>query len=99
MFTIIIANCDPGDVNALWVACEDSLCDDLHHRLVVNHHIAEPTQEQVHDYCLYLIIENLQRLNWRPDRHPDMPQPQFDWGCQERNQLIAEQRAFNQPEL
>ena len=28
-----------------------------------------------------------------------MPRPQFDWGCQEGNQLIAEQHALNQPGL
>ena len=99
MFAIIVANCDPGDVNALWLACKNSLCDDLQHHLITNHRIPEPTQEQIYDYGLYLIVNNLQRLNWHPDRHPDMPRPQFDWGCQEGNQLIAEQRAFNQPEL
>ena len=99
MFAIIVANCQPGDVNAIWEACKNDLCDDLRHCLINTHCIPEPTQEQIHDYGLYLIHENLQRLNWQSERHPDMPRPQFDWGCQEGNQLIAEQHALNQPGL
>ena len=64
MFAIIVANCQPGDVNAIWEACKNNLCDDLRRHLINNHRIPEPTQEQIHDYGLYLIHDNLRRLNW-----------------------------------
>ena len=95
LFVIILVHCSPVDPDHLWEASKDNLCDDLHHRLIHTLHIPEPTQDQVYDYGLHLIAQDLRKHGKRLQDYPSMPRPQINWDHQEGNQLINEQRAYN----
>ena len=99
LFIVILIHCSPVDPHHLWEATRDSLCDDLHHWLIHTYHIPEPTQDQVYDYGLYLIAQDLRRHGKYLQDYANMPLPQENWGLQEGNQLINEQRAYNREEL
>jgi len=59
LFVIILAHWSPARPQLIWEACKVHLCDDLHHRLIHRLHIPKPTEEQVYDYDLYLISQDL----------------------------------------
>ena len=99
LFIIIMVHCGPVDPHHLWEASRDHLCDDLRHHLINVLHIPEPTQEQIYDYGLHLIAQDLRRHGKRLQDFPYMPLPQENWGHQEGNQLINEQRQYNIQEL
>ncbi|KIK35022.1 hypothetical protein CY34DRAFT_28577, partial [Suillus luteus UH-Slu-Lm8-n1] len=54
LFAIILTHCVPTSPNDLWNRFKDNLCDNLHHRLTqLLFNIADPSEEEVHDYGLY----------------------------------------------
>ena len=99
LFIVILIHCSPVDPHHLWEATRDSLCDDPHHWLIHTYHIPAPTQDQVYDYGLYLIAQDLRRHGKYLQDYANMPLPQENWGLQEGNQLINEQRAYNREKL
>jgi len=86
------------DPHRLWEASKHHLCDDLACQLTRTFHIAEPTGEQIYDYGLHLIDEELRRHGKGLEDFPTMPRSQNDWGHHRGNQLIFEQRNYNREE-
>src|SRR5271168_1510159 len=58
LFVTILRDCSPSDPLALWVEFRVNICDDLHHALHLCNIIPDPTQDQVLDYGLYLVLES-----------------------------------------
>ena len=98
LFVVILVHCAPVDPDRLWEASKNNLCDDLNHYLIYTLHIPEPTQDQVYDYGLHLIAQDLRRHGKNLQDYSSMPRPQGNWGHQEGNQLINEQRAYDRQE-
>jgi len=99
LFVIILTHCSPARPQLIWEACKVHLCDDLHHRLIHRLYIPKPTEEQVYDYDLYLISQDLRHQGQSLDRFNERPRPQIEWHHRKGNQLIADQRAYDQEEL
>jgi hypothetical protein len=102
LFAIILIHCNPASPGELWNRFKENLCDDLRHRLThVPFTIADPTEEEVYDYGLYLIDGMLRKNGRSLDAIPQMPVSQMAarWGAMEGNLLIAEQLQYNQQEL
>ena len=95
LFVVILIHCSPVDPHRLWDATKHHLCDDLQHHLIHTLHIPQPTQEQVYDYGLYLIDQELQQHGKSLQIFPTMPRPQHNWGVQQGNLLINEQLAYD----
>ena len=70
----------------------------MSHYLIHTLYIPEPTQNQVYDYGLHLIAQDLRRHGKNLQDYPSMPRPQGNWGHQEGNKLINEQRAYDRQE-
>ena len=75
LFVVILIHCSPVDPHRLWDATKHHLCDDLQHHLIHTLHIPQPTQEQVYDYGLYLIDQELQKHGKSLQIFPTMPRP------------------------
>lgn len=102
LFAIILIHCNPTSPDDLWNCFKDNLCDDLRYCLTqVPFTIPDPTEEEVHDYGLYLIDCILCKNGKSLDAMPPMPVSQIAarWGVMEGNQLIAEQLQYNCVEL
>lgn len=91
-------HCAPVDPHRLWEASKHHLCDDLACQLTRTFHIVEPNQDQIYDYGLHLIDQELKRHGKSLEDYPTMPRPQNDWGQIRGNQLIFEQRNYNREE-
>ena len=90
LFVVILIYCAPVDLDRLWEASKNNLCDNLNHYLIHTLHIPEPTQYQVYDYGLHLIAQDLRRYGKNLQDYPSMPRPQGNWGHQEGNQLMLQ---------
>jgi hypothetical protein len=99
LFIMILVHCAPVDPDHLWEASKVNLCDDLCHHLIHTLHILEPTQDQIFDYGLHLIAQDLRKHRKSLTHFPSMPRPQGNWAVQEGNQLINEQQAYDIHEL
>ena len=77
LFVVILRDCNPSDPAILWQHFQDHICDDLKHAL---HRLNRPdaTQEEVHDYGLYLIDRLLDRSGRSLRDFPPMPLPQIN---------------------
>ena len=58
LFTIIIRDCGPAQPELLWERFKEHICDDLQHTLR-RRGIEAPTEQQAHDYGLYMITKIL----------------------------------------
>ncbi len=96
LFVTLLHDCTPSDPLCLWMDFRDKICDDLCHRLQTQNICQNPTPEDVHDFGFYLIEEILQRSNKSLCNWPMLPLPQQDWENAISNQLIAEQRNYDQ---
>jgi hypothetical protein len=102
LFAIILTHCNPTSPDDLWNRFKDNLCDDLRHRLTrLPFNIPNPSEEEVHDYGLYLIDCILRKNGKSLNAFPPMPVSQMAarWGEMEGNLLIAEQLQYNHVEL
>ena len=68
----------PGPLCSYWSrsfleASRNNICDDLHHHLIQTPHVLEPTQDQIHDYGLHLIAQDLRRHGKSLQDFPFMP--------------------------
>src|SRR6266849_3565609 len=97
LFATILKDCNPADPRALWDAFWQDICDDLKHHPVFRGWEAEPTDEQIQDYGLYLIDQLLAQSGKRLHDWDSMPEVTGDWGTilQNQNPLIAEQRDYD----
>jgi hypothetical protein len=63
LFVTILCNCSSLNLLALWLEFRVNICDDLRHALHSKNIMADPTEEQVFDYGLYLIDSLLRNGN------------------------------------
>ncbi|KIL69114.1 hypothetical protein M378DRAFT_70216, partial [Amanita muscaria Koide BX008] len=98
---MILLHCNPTDPGLLWERTKQDLCDDLRHRLINHLNLANPTEDDIYDYGLYLIDKELRRNGRGLDSIVGMPQPVNNWAQQELqgNQLIHEQLDYDQQML
>jgi hypothetical protein len=97
LFVVILRDCNPSDPAILWQHFRDHICDDLKHALRCLNR-PDPTQEEVHDYGLYLIDQLLDQSGRSLRDFPPMPLPQMNWGQIVGNRLLAEQKDYDPEE-
>ena len=100
LFVTILKDCNPADPRALWDAFWQDICDDLKRHPVFHNREGDPSEEEIHDYGLYLIDQLLIKCGKRLHDWNCMPQVTGDWGTmlQNLNPLIAEQRDYDPQE-
>ena len=96
LFTTILLFCSPSEPHLLWDQYRMSICDDLHHRLVIMG-LSHPSDDDVYDYGLFLLDKLLGDAGRTLSDWPSMPRPIQDWHIREQqtNPLIAEQMAYH----
>ena len=95
LFATILAFCFPSDPRNLWNLFKDRICDDLRNQLRTRHHIQDPTDDQVHDFGLFLLDKILNQAGKSLAQFRDMPQFTGPWQQIEGNPFIAEQMAYD----
>src|SRR5712672_837638 len=98
LFVTILHDCAPADPRRLWNTFWSYICDDLEHCLQHQGIVANPSQEQVQDYGLYLIDQLLSHSGKRLSDWPTMPQVVENWGRLLGNPLLAEHAQYNTEE-
>lgn len=95
LFATILLFCSPSQPEILWEEFRQNVCDDLLHRLRTIG-IENPTQEDAHDYGLYLLDQILQQSGQSlKGNFPSMPTSVGNWHGRTENQLILEQLDYN----
>lgn len=79
LFAHILLHCQPAEPSVLWAQHKDKICDDLQHRLITKHNIAEPTNDQIYDYGLYLLDQILLKFGKHLSDYNPMPISEFQW--------------------
>ena len=97
LFVTILKDCNPVDLRALWDTFWQDICDDLKHHPVFHSRDEEPSEEEIHNYGLYLIDQLFIQYGKRLADWNCMPQVIGNWGImlQNLNPLIAEQRDYD----
>jgi hypothetical protein len=97
LFVTILKDCAPANPRALWDTFRQDICDDLKHHPVFHDRDAEPLEEEIQDYGLYLIDQLLIKAEKCLQDWDCLPQVTGDWGTllQNLNPFIAEQRDYN----
>jgi len=100
LFVTILKDCTPTNPRALWDFFWQDICDDLKRHPVFHDRDAEPAEEEIQDYGLYLISQLLIQAGKRLQDWNTMPQVTGDWGTllQNLNPFIAEQRNYDPQE-
>ena len=96
LFVMILSECAPSEPDALWHQFKANICDDLLHRLRTQFQdvVPNPTDNDAHDYGLFLIQDALHQKG--KELVPPMPLPQQNWAARDgANRLIREQRRYN----
>ena len=100
LFATILFHCTPTSPTLLWNQFKLKICDDLLHKLTNLYPNRDFSQEEVHDYGLYLINHVLNTWGKQLADFPDMPQVIGDWGVLVGgNRLLNEQLDYNREEL
>jgi hypothetical protein len=96
LFCLILMHCQPSRPNVLWNDFKTQLCEDLPRRL---QHIigndADPAAEQIFDYGLFLIDEELRAHGLSLDNFPSMPRNQQPWNNPFQNPWLNEQLNYH----
>ena len=96
LFVTILHDCAPSDPVLLWNTYWPHICDNLQYQLQHNNIHINPTDEDVHDYGLYLIDLLLSASGKSLKKQwPYMPQVTQDWEANLRNHLITEQLRYD----
>ena len=94
LFVTILLFCNPSQPDQLWTQFCTEICDDLAHQLRTMGH-NNPTDDDIHDYGLFLINKLLKESGYTlADFHP-MPLPSNNWDLVVHNPLIAEQLSYD----
>jgi primosomal protein N' len=95
LFALILTHCSPSQPNLLWVQFRDHLCDDLPVRLQRKRNArAEIQDEEIYDYGLFLIDNDLRLNGTSLSSFPSMPHFQRDWEDEHANPYVEEQLRF-----
>ena len=73
LFVTILHNCGPAHSRQLWNTFWSYICDDLEYHLQRQRIVANPSEEQVQDYGLYLIDQLFSHSGKRLSDWPTMP--------------------------
>ena len=96
LFVLILTQCFPSQPHLLWEEFCDSLCDDLARRLLSFSSQSGPIPpNDIFDYGLFLIDEELRQHNTSLASFCTMPQLQCQWSQCQSNRFIQEQLAFD----
>ncbi|KNZ81192.1 hypothetical protein J132_02389 [Termitomyces sp. J132] len=81
LFCTILFHCAPTTSEALWDEFKHSICDDLQPRLenIRQYRDRVFTDEDVYDYGLHLINDNLKNFGKTLQDFPNMPESQQVW--------------------
>ena len=94
LFATILAFCFPSNPRNLWNLFKHHICDDLECRLHITYRIRSPSDDQVHDYGLFLIDKILNNAGKSLDQFRDMPQVTGSWDDLVGNRFVAEQMNY-----
>ena len=99
LFSLILRHCNPSQPRSLWDEFKGNLCDDLLRRLQQQRQSDEPIpMEDVEDYGLFLIDEDLQKYGTSLKSYPFMPPVEKQWKTHFENPFLAQQHEYNSEE-
>jgi PIF1-like helicase len=85
------------DPSSLWVQFHDRICDDLPYRLQQRNDVPQNLMDAHINYGLFLISQVLADFGRAlADFH--LPLPQYDWGCNDGNELITAELDYDMVE-
>ena len=94
LFVTLLNECNPTHPDRLWMRFRDDICDDLARKLQDKG--LNPAPDDIYDYGLYLIDNELNFLGKTLKNIAGMPQPDYArWDELDGNRLIAEQRNYD----
>jgi hypothetical protein len=95
LFSLILRHCQPSEPHVLWEQFQDNLCDDLDHRLRRARDIlTDIPPDEVYDFGLFLIDQNLRQHGMSLSSFPSMPAVQRNWDDLQENPFMLEQLAY-----
>jgi DNA replication protein DnaC len=96
LFSLILRHCEPSQPDILWGEFRGNLCDDLDHRLQRERDTAADIPlDEIYDFGLFLIDNDLRQHGMTLSSFPSMPSVQRDWEDRRTNPYISEQLAYN----
>jgi PIF1-like helicase len=96
LFSLILRHCQPSQPDVLWLQFRHHLCDDLRHRLRYSlPNWAELPLDDIYDYGLFLIDQDLSLNGTSLSCFPSMPAVQKDWHNLHQNPYVFEQLAYD----
>ena len=99
LFCLILRLCQPSQPDVLWNDFCDELCDDLARRLQhARHTDADISSEDIHDFGLFLIDNELRQHGLSLSAFPSMPHVLHNWDDTSDNPYITEQLRY-QPDV
>jgi DNA replication protein DnaC len=95
LFSLILRHCQPSQPDVLWEDFREHLCDDLRHQLqTMRHTNADISLNDIYDFGLFLINEDLSDHGMSLSSFPSMPSIQHNWCNINDNPYIIEQLAY-----
>jgi hypothetical protein len=95
LFATILRDCSPAKPGDLWAEFKDQFCHNLRYQLQEHANIAEPTDDQIEDYALWLIDQLLSYSGKRLEEWEDMPKVKENWAHLIANQFIQQEHHFD----
>ena len=96
LFSLILRHCEPSQPDLLWEEFHNNLCNDLGYRLGKSHPAHTVfSAEEIFDYGLFLINQDLNHNGTSLLSFPSMPRIQRQWDDYHENPYIIEQLAYN----
>ena len=96
LFCLILRHCHPSQPDLLWLEFRDNLCDDLRRRLQTIRDTQDDIDlEDIYDFGLFLIQEELSQHGLTLSSFPSMPSVQQDWTNDNENPYVAEQLGYH----
>jgi len=96
LYCLILRHCHPSQPDLLWLDFRHNLCDDLGRRLQTMRHTEQVVElEDIYDFGLFLIDEELSQHGLSLSSFPSMPSVQQDWRNVNENPYMIEQLAYH----
>ena len=96
LFCLILRHCVPSEPHRLWEQFRQHLCDDLGQRLQRFTHTDNPIpDEDVYDYGLFLINDDLCQHGTSLSCFPSMPPIRRNWSDDRVNRYLLEQIVYD----
>ena len=99
LFCLILRLCQPSQPDILWNEFQNELCDDLARRLHQRRNMpCDISEDDVHDFGLFLIDKELRLHGHSLSLFPSMPHPIRNWDDTNDNPYLTEQLSY-QPQV